>query len=63
MKLLCEIDPKSVKPEIETAKCIYWKGEDITMNEAKELVNNKKKQYDNLLFASPFDRMMSIVYE
>lgn len=62
-----EIDPKDAEryehgrlivAGLATDKCVYWKGEDITLNEAKELVCTKRKEYDRLLAVSPFHRVM-----
>lgn len=67
-----ELDPKNtiesnaardVLGQLDIERCVYWKGSDITINEAKELVQRKNNDYDSLLAVSPFDRMMAIVFE
>lgn len=63
-----EIDPKNTIESnaahhtllsLDTEKCVYWKGNDITISEAKELAQRKKNQYDRLLSISPLDRIIN----
>ena len=72
IKWTSELDPKNTIESnsardlvlhLDAEKCVYWKGEDITINEAKELAQRKKNQYDSLLAVSPFDRIMMKVFE
>lgn len=48
---------------IQSDKCVYWGGNDITLNEAKEMAQGMQKEHDRLLAISPFNRIMSSVFE
>ena len=49
--------------QLDTEKCIYWEGKDITISEARELAHIKKEKCDRYLSVSPFDRLASFLSE
>lgn len=59
-------DPANTRDTIsrlKTEQCIYWKGKDITLDDAKEIAQKKKVEYDRLIALSPLDRIAAIVSE
>jgi hypothetical protein len=67
-----EIDPKDdqqlraqhqILQGLDGEKCVYWKGEDITLDDAKSMVHTMEARHDRLFAISPFDRLMKRVFE
>ena len=61
-------DPKSkesikIIENLPNVTCVYWHGNDITINEAKEQLEIMNKKHSNLLYFSPYDRVMKIFSE
>ena len=63
-----EQDPKSKESRkfienLSDETCVYWHGDDITINEAKEQLEIIDEKHSNLLHFSPLDQIMKIFSE